>query len=99
MKKIIMLVLSLIMGLSLVFAAGCGSDPAPAASSSGGDAPDIKAVKDRGVLKIGVKVDVPKFGFKDPNTGKVDGTLATGASSNEWVFIFVSSLSIKIPMP
>ena len=73
MKKIIMLVLSLIMGLSLVFAAGCGSDPAPATSSSGGDAPDIKAVKDRGVLKIGVKVDVPKFGFKDPNTGKVDG--------------------------
>jgi putative glutamine transport system substrate-binding protein len=73
MKKIVTLVLSLIMGLSLVFAAGCGSDPAPAASSSGGDAPDIKAVKDRGVLKIGVKVDVPKFGFKDPNTGKVDG--------------------------
>ncbi len=37
------------------------------------DTPDIKAIKDRGVLKVGVKVDVPKFGYKDPKTGKIDG--------------------------
>ncbi|TCL59765.1 amino acid ABC transporter substrate-binding protein (PAAT family) [Hydrogenispora ethanolica] len=37
------------------------------------DTPDIKAIKDRGVLKVGVKVDVPKFGYKDPKSGKIDG--------------------------
>lgn len=33
----------------------------------------FKAVRDRGVLKVGIKVDVPKFGFKDPNTGEISG--------------------------
>jgi len=37
------------------------------------DAPDIKAIKDRGVLKVGTKVDVPKFGYRDPKTNKIDG--------------------------
>jgi putative glutamine transport system substrate-binding protein len=37
------------------------------------DAPDIKAIKDRGVLRVGVKVDVPKFGYKDPRTNVIDG--------------------------
>jgi len=35
--------------------------------------PDLDAIKARGVLKVGVKVDVPKFGYKDAATGKVDG--------------------------
>ena len=37
------------------------------------DSPDIKAIKDRGVLKVGVKIDVPKFGFRDPKTNVIDG--------------------------
>jgi putative glutamine transport system substrate-binding protein len=37
------------------------------------DTPDIKAIKDRGVLKVGVKVDVPKFGYKNPKSNKIDG--------------------------
>ncbi len=37
------------------------------------DTPDIKAIKDRGVFKVGVKVDVPNFGYRDPKTGKVTG--------------------------
>jgi putative glutamine transport system substrate-binding protein len=37
------------------------------------DAPDIQKIKDRGVLKVGVKVDVPKFGYKDPKTGVTEG--------------------------
>ena len=41
--------------------------------AAGGDSPDIKAIKDRGVLKIGVKVDVPKFGYRNPETDKIDG--------------------------
>lgn len=46
-----------------------GSQPAPQAQV----APDIKAIQGRGVLKAGVKVDVPKFGYKDPKTEKIDG--------------------------
>ena len=62
------------MALGLL-SAGCGVTQSPKAA----DAPkqeisaDIKAIKDRGVLKAGVKVDVPKFGFKDPKTGKIEG--------------------------
>ena len=37
------------------------------------DAPEIKAVKDRGVLKVGVKVDVPKFGYRDAKSGEISG--------------------------
>lgn len=75
MKKVLILVIVLMMGLSLVFTAGCGgTDNSKAASSNGsGESADIKTVKDRGVLKVGVKVDVPKFGFKDPSTGQIDG--------------------------
>jgi putative glutamine transport system substrate-binding protein len=45
----------------------------PFKASATQDAPDIKAIKDRGVLKVGVKVDVPKFGYRDPKTEKIDG--------------------------
>lgn len=45
---------------------GCGS-------SSQNEGAELKAIKDRGVLKVGVKVDVPKFGFKDPKTGQIEG--------------------------
>jgi len=37
------------------------------------DSPEIKAIKDRGVLKVGVKVDVPKFGYKDAASGVIAG--------------------------
>lgn len=72
MKKIFWLIGTLLI-LSLAVS-GCGGSgtPAPAAKSDA-PAPDIKAIKDRGVLKVGVKVDVPKFGFKDPQSGKIDG--------------------------
>lgn len=70
MKKWFSLV-ALLAAMAMALA-GCGSS-APSSDSAGGDAPDIKAIKERGVLKVGVKVDVPKFGFKDPQTGKIDG--------------------------
>lgn len=71
MKKVGLGLLAILMVAALLIS-GCGgsSTPAPAATA---DAPDIKAIKDRGVLKLGVKVDVPKFGFKDPQTGKIEG--------------------------
>lgn len=71
MKRMMLLMVSLVLIAGLLVA-GCGSST-PANPAAGGDAPEIKAIKDRGVLKVGVKVDVPKFGFKDPQTGKVDG--------------------------
>lgn len=56
-----------------LLAVGCGANK-PAQSPQAADtAVEIKTIKDRGVLKVGVKVDVPKFGFKDPQTNKIDG--------------------------
>ena len=75
MKKISLVFLAILLTFSFVLA-GCGSStPAPNAKepAKSADAPEIKAIKDRGMLKVGVKVDVPKFGFKDPKTGKIDG--------------------------
>lgn len=74
MKKFLAFTLVGILALGLL-AAGCGSSaPAPKAAATADTTPaDIKAIKDRGVLKVGVKVDVPKFGYKDPKTGKIDG--------------------------
>jgi len=72
MKKIYVLLASVIMLVALLVA-GCGSsDTKPVATTSGVSA-DVKAIQDRGVLKVGVKVDVPKFGFKDPKTDQIDG--------------------------
>jgi ABC-type amino acid transport/signal transduction systems, periplasmic component/domain len=70
MKKIIAVVLMFVLAVGMV---GCGSSKK--SISSGGDSvpADIKAIKDRGALKVGVKLDVPKFGYKDPATEKIDG--------------------------
>ncbi|HEY3426727.1 MAG TPA: transporter substrate-binding domain-containing protein, partial [Negativicutes bacterium] len=72
MKKVTILLVCFMTLVTLILA-GCGG--APKASAPSGDTvpPDIKAIKDRGVLKVGVKVDVPKFGFKNLQTGQVEG--------------------------
>ena len=71
MKKLKVLIGSLVLVTGLMLT-GCGStaQKTDAAKSSGAD---IKAIKDRGTLKVGVKVDVPKFGYKDPKTSKIEG--------------------------
>jgi ABC-type amino acid transport/signal transduction systems, periplasmic component/domain len=71
MKKLKILIGSLVLVTGLMLT-GCGStaEKSDTAKSSGSD---IKAIKDRGTLKVGVKVDVPKFGYKDPKTSKVEG--------------------------
>ncbi|WP_434510401.1 transporter substrate-binding domain-containing protein [Desulfitobacterium sp. AusDCA] len=73
MKKIGVLMMSALLVGSLL--AGCGSAAAPSTSGNAAStvSSDVKAIKDRGVLKVGVKVDVPKFGYKDPQTNKIDG--------------------------
>ena len=42
------------------------------AACSGVDS-QIKEIQDRGVLRVGVKVDVPRFGYMDPATGEIEG--------------------------
>lgn len=77
---------ALLAGCAVLSLAGCSSGgassaagsaaPASAASRAGsqaGGADDVQKIVDRGVLNVGVKVDVPKFGYKDPSTGKIDG--------------------------
>ena len=75
MKKMALVFLAISLVLSVILAGCGGSKPAPAKKEADKTAvaPEIKAIKDRGVLKVGVKVDVPKFGFKDPKTGKIEG--------------------------
>ena len=39
---------------------------------TGGDE-QIGAIRERGVLRVGVKVDVPRFGYLNPDTGVIEG--------------------------
>lgn len=73
-KKLTALALAGVTAFALV-AAGCGGSSSSSGSSgsAGSDAGIIKTIKDRGVLKVGVKADVPLFGYKDASTGKIDG--------------------------
>lgn len=69
----------LAIGLSLclcVVLGGCGtngSDKNGSGDSGKSSSDGLKKIKDRGVLKVGVKVDVPKFGYKNTSTGKIEG--------------------------
>jgi len=71
MKKVGIVLTSLLLVVGLV--SGCGSTAATPTPATNGVSADVKAIKDKGVLKVGTKVDVPKFGYKDPTTGKVEG--------------------------
>lgn len=73
MKKIVLFSLISVLSVSLLIT-GCGKKSSASTTSADSNlSADIKAIKDRGVLKAGVKVDVPKFGFKDPKTSQIDG--------------------------
>jgi glutamate transport system substrate-binding protein len=75
-------VLALVLGLVL---AGCGDDEEP--SGGGGEATSTPAadvekfdagtplgdIQEKGEIVIGVKYDVPPFGFNNPKSGKVEG--------------------------
>ncbi|GIM29487.1 amino acid ABC transporter substrate-binding protein [Clostridium polyendosporum] len=58
---------ALMLAVSVLFT-GCS-----AAGNGSKGVEDIQKIKDRGVLKVGVKVDIPKYGYKDPKTGKIEG--------------------------
>lgn len=66
---------SLLAGLlSIGLLAGCGgSKETGNTPAAGSEASEIAKIKERGKLVAGVKNDVPKFGYKDPKTEKIDG--------------------------
>lgn len=69
MKRILS---SVVVGvLSLGLLAGCGGSKASVGIKS--EDPVIKKIQERGVLNAGVKVDVPKFGFRNIKTEKIEG--------------------------
>lgn len=59
--------------LSLGILAGCAGSSGSGGTGMKSDDPVIQAIQKRGVLRAGVKVDVPNFGYKDPKTNKIDG--------------------------
>jgi putative glutamine transport system substrate-binding protein len=80
-KKITCLLLSVLMVVSL---AACGdtasnssTTPTPASSNPTGTetkySPDVQAIVDRGVLRVGVKNAVIGFGYQDPLTKEYSG--------------------------
>jgi putative glutamine transport system substrate-binding protein len=69
--------LALALVLFGLVVAGCGSDgtattTSPSASAAA-LAADVQAIKDAGVLRVGVKDDVPGFSLRDPATGELKG--------------------------
>lgn len=57
-----------------LLAAGCASEePDDATATSDASGGFIDEIKDQGELVVGVKFDVPQFGFKNPTTDEVEG--------------------------
>ncbi|MCL2491234.1 MAG: transporter substrate-binding domain-containing protein [Coriobacteriia bacterium] len=81
MKKLLLLGLVLILALSAFALTGCGGDDAVeddhAVSTDTEETaaldPEVQAIKDRGVLRVGVKSDVPGFGLLNPATNEFEG--------------------------
>ncbi|MBN7574217.1 adhesin [Clostridium sp. 2-1] len=70
--KLRKLFLALGLGACMMMA-GCSSSTPTNTGGNTAEAKEIQAIKDRGVLKVGVKVDVPKYGYKNPQTGEMEG--------------------------
>jgi putative glutamine transport system substrate-binding protein len=70
MRKMLSFVLSMFVA-TVMLLTGCnpGGGGDKGAPAQGG----VEAIKARGALKVGVKVDIPKFGYKDPKTGEITG--------------------------
>lgn len=77
MKKRLVLLVSGLLLVAALFT-GCGSTTtgdknAPDSAVDASAPAEIQEIQKRGVLKVGVKIDVPKFGYEDPMTQVLDG--------------------------
>ena len=72
MRKTVSVLLMLGMLFALVGCSG-GSNGGPSGESEGDLPADLQAIVDRGVLRVGTKVDVPGFGYQNPDTNEVEG--------------------------
>jgi putative glutamine transport system substrate-binding protein len=72
MKKTLFLFISILAAALMLLGCNKGdqaSEKDKAGSAEGG----VAAIKSRGTLKVGVKIDIPKFGYKDTKTGEITG--------------------------
>lgn len=61
---------------SVLFLGACSSDDSAtteAGTTNDSDQVTIESIKEAGVLKVGVKEDVPNFGLKNTDTGEIEG--------------------------
>jgi glutamate transport system substrate-binding protein len=70
------------LALGALVAVGCGDDDDDDGGGDGGQAAEVQQfpadstlgrIQERGEITIGVKYDVPPFGFKNPQSGEVEG--------------------------
>ena len=77
-KKVLLFGLVMVLALGAFALVGCGGEAAEIVDEpvvEGGEelAPDVQAIKDRGVLRVGVKNDVPHLGLLNPATDEYEG--------------------------
>lgn len=75
-KSALLLALALVLAFGAFALTGCGAkeEPADTDTESTSTLPaDVQAIKDAGVLRVGVKADVPNFGLQDAATGEFSG--------------------------
>lgn len=71
MKKMSKIVGGLSLALVLGLIVGCGNSSEKKADNKG--VTTVQSIKDAGVIKVGVKEDVPYFGYMNPDTDKNEG--------------------------
>lgn len=69
-KKALMVSFTAVLLAGMI--AGCG-DEKKEANTGGGQIQDIQKIKERGVLRVGVKNAAKGFGFQDPSSGEYTG--------------------------
>ncbi|MCL2503503.1 MAG: MetQ/NlpA family ABC transporter substrate-binding protein [Coriobacteriia bacterium] len=78
-KPILLLSLVLVLCFGIFALSGCGGkdavepEPTTEEPAEAPLAPDVQKIKDAGVLRVGVKADVPNFGLQDAATGEFEG--------------------------
>lgn len=76
-KPVLLLSLVLVLVLAAATLVGCGAEE-PAATETETESAEalpagVQEIKDKGVLRVGVKADVPNFGLQDAATGEFEG--------------------------